>query len=481
MFRRFTFVALLAALAAGLFASAAFAVPTRESVGKLIFYDTGLSSPAGQSCASCHDPAVGYADPDSQLPVSQGAIAERFGNRNSPTASYARYIPALTYNATLGTYVGGLFWDGRAASLEAQAKGPFLNPLEMHVPTKQAVISRLSDRDYAADFLAVFGSDGLSLKKVDQSYDNVAAAIAAYERTNELSPFSSKHDLAMTRTGPARMMTFTMAERQGMMLFNGKAQCSSCHVTPMSGMGGGGMGGGGMGGGGMGGGGMGGGMGGMMNVMPTGPVLFSDYRYANLGIPKNWESPFLTLPPSLNRQGASYVDHGLAAVLPGGVEANPQYDGMFRTPSLRNVALTAPYGHNGYFKTLKEIVHFYNTRDTAGAGWPQAEVPATVESGTLGNLGLTDTEENNLVAVPPDAHRRLLAALIDSTESDASGLRERGPGATPGPSRFRRFTPTDAAAVAPHGAASGPALKRRVLAETQHLSCPAKTNSRGSA
>jgi cytochrome c peroxidase len=402
----------LGALAMALFASAATAEPTIESVGKALYFDTDLSNPRGQSCGSCHDPGAGFADPDADLPVSQGAVPVRFGNRNTPTAAYAMFIPERSYDETLQTYVGGQFWDGRAPTLEEQAKGPFLNPVEMNMPNKQAVVARVAQADYAADFKAVFGAQSLSMKDVEGAYDRIAEAIAAYERTEEVNPFTSKHDYAESLTGPARMQTYTMAERQGMMLFNGAAQCNVCHVTPMSGGGGMGPDGGGMGpgggggtgpggGGGMGGGGMGPGAGpgpNMEDIIPTEPILFSDYRYANLGIPKNWESPFLRLPRLFNPEGLAYVDHGLAADLPGGVEANAEFDGMFRTPSLRNVGVTAPYGHNGYFKTLKEIVHFYNTRDVPGADWPEPEVPYNIDTATMGDLGLTPAQEDQVVA-----------------------------------------------------------------------------------
>ena len=153
---------------------------------------------------------------------------------------------------------------------------------------------------------------------MEASYDLIAQAIAAYERSDELNPFDSKHDYAMTRTGQARMMVFTQQEREGMMLFNGKANCWTCHVTPMGGMGGGG---GGMGGGGPGGGGMGGG-GGIGNIMPTEPILFSDYRYANLGIPRNPLNPFYTIQKKFNPLGDMWIDHGLAAVMDGGLTEN---------------------------------------------------------------------------------------------------------------------------------------------------------------
>lgn len=388
--------------------SLALADPTIESVGKAIYVDSNLSNPPGQSCASCHDPAAGFADPDG-ADVSPGAVPHRYGNRNAPMASYASFIPVFGYDEDIGAYAGGQFWDGRAPTLEEQARGPFLNPLEMNMPNKQAVVVRIAASNYADDFRAVFGPKSLSLKDVDAAYDRIASAIAAYEHTDEVNPFSSKHDYAMKLTGGARMQTFTMQERQGMMLFNGKARCWVCHVTPMGDMGdmmdgdgpggmgpgpGGGMGGGsggmGPGGGGMGGGGMG--------SIPDQLILFSDYRYSNLGIPANPDNPYYDLPKKLNPDGGQWIDHGLASEMPGGLAANPELDGLFKTPSLRNVGLTAPYGHNGYFKTLKEIVHYYNTRDVPGADWPPPEVSNNMDTEDMGDLGLTDAEEDAIVA-----------------------------------------------------------------------------------
>ncbi len=359
--------------------AAATARPTAASVGKKIYFDTNLSEPRGMSCATCHAPAAGFADPNAELPVSAGIVPGRFGNRNSPTAAYAYLSPVFHYDAMLGTFAGGQFWDGRASTLEEQAKGPFLNPLEMNMPSAEEVVRRVAASSYANEFKRVYGASSLSLTNVDAAYDRIASAIAAYERSAEVNPFSSKYDYAMSLSGPARMQVFTMSERRGMMLFN--TNCGACHGSMM---GGGGMGGGGMGGGG-------GGMGGMN-------AAFTDFTYDNLGLPANPENLFYSLPAEFNPDGAEWIDHGLAGALPGGVAANPQYDGMFKVPTLRNVAKTAPYGHNGYFATLKDIVHFYNTRDVAGAGWPAPEVPATVNAVELGNLGLTSQDEDDIVA-----------------------------------------------------------------------------------
>ncbi len=348
-----------------------------RALGKAIFFDTNLSDPVGQACASCHDPATGFADPDHDA-ISPGAVPDVFGNRNAPMASYASFIPPFGFSDEIGEYVGGQFWDGRADTLEEQAKGPFLNPLEMHMADDVAVVEAVAASAYAPDFLAAFGPDSLDTADAAAAFDRIAAVIAFYERSDEVNPFTSKHDYAMTLLGPERMMTFTMQERQGMELFNGAAQCWVCHTTPMGGMmdmGGGGM-----------------------AFLPDQLILFSDYRYSNLGIPKNPDNPFYDLPPDLNPDGADWIDHGLAAVMPGGVAANPELDGLFKTPSLRNVGLTAPYGHNGYFTTLKEIVHFYNTRDVPDSGWPEPEVAVNIDTVTMGDLGLTDAQEDAIVA-----------------------------------------------------------------------------------
>ncbi len=369
-------VAALAALLVLAIVPAAGAAPTAESVGRQIFFDTDLSWPRGQSCASCHDPGAGFADPEIVLPVSEGAILGRFGSRNAPSAAYASFAPVRSYDETLATFVGGQFLDGRAPTLEDQAREPFLNRLEMNMPSRRAVVARVARSEYADEFREVFGRRSLSRTDTRRAYDRIVQALAAYERSAELNSFTAKHDYAMTLIGLPRMMTFTADERMGMMLFNGKAKCSVCHVNPMTGLP----------------------PSEASTIVVTEPILYTDYRYANLGIPKNWDSPFLTLPELLNPENAAFIDHGLAAALPGGVEANPQFDGMFKTPSLRNVAHTAPYGHNGFFKTLKEIVHFYNTRDVPGAGWPAPEVPYNIETELMGDLGLTPTEENQIIA-----------------------------------------------------------------------------------
>ena len=333
-----------------------------ERLGEKIYFDTSLSTPPGQSCASCHTPADGFADPNHSLPVSLGAIKSRTGFRSAPTAAYAKFIPPLHYDADDETYVGGLFWDGRVDTLAQQAQFPFLNPVEMHNLDQPTVVAKISVAEYASLFRKVFGPHALDKKNYPLAYQQVTEAIAAFEQTPLFSPFTSKFDYY--RRGKAQL---TAKELHGLALYNGKANCFACHPS-------------------------------VATDGQPGP-MFTDFTYDNIGIPKNWASPYLQLPPSLNPDGTNFVDYGLANTV---AKFDPDHAadqaGRFKVPTLRNLARTAPYGHNGYFKTIKDIVHFYNTRDVPAANWPAGEVPETVNHEELGDLGMTESEENDLVA-----------------------------------------------------------------------------------
>jgi len=399
--KRFAVLLVVAVVAAALAVPAsAFAGPTIESVGEKLFFDKNLSTPTGQACADCHEKESGFADADDGA-FSNGVIEWRFGNRNAPMAAYAQFSPDFGWSEEDEMFIGGQFWDGRAKDLVEQAKGPFLNPLEMNNPNKTTVVVKVMLSPYASEFRAVFGKKGLSLTNVNLAYDNIAKAIAAFERTEEFAPFDSKYDvfigrLASATSGPQRMAamnTLTMQERRGLMLFNGKAGCNACHPSGIEMM---------MGGGGMGGGGMGG-----MQVVDTKP-LFTDFSYDNLGIAKNWDSKFLYLPTRFNPAGSDFIDFGLS-------ETTGRDDdmGKFKVPSLRDVALTPPYGHNSKFETLEEIVQFYNTAsalDASGANVP--EVGVNVNRDELGALGLSNSEVADIVA--------FLNTLSDATYLDAA-------------------------------------------------------------
>ncbi len=326
----------------------------KERLGKLLFFDPSLSTPPGQACANCHAPEVAFADPEVGLPVSRGAIPGRYGNRNDMTVSYSAFIPPRHRDPEEGIWVGGLFWDGRVNSLAEQAQGPPLNPLEMANPHLAAVAEKLAGLSYAALFTEVYGPDALG--DPQRAYDHMADAIAAYEMTPEVSPFSSKYDHWLR--GEAEL---TEQERRGLTLFEAedKGNCAACHPSRPDADG--------------------------------APPLFTDFTYDNLGTPRNPENPFYSLPRELNPDGFDFVDLGL-----GKTVNDPAENGKFRVPTLRNAAVTPPYMHNGVFKTLFSVVAFYNTRDVAG--WPAPEVAQNVNQEELGKLGLTNQEVEDIVA-----------------------------------------------------------------------------------
>lgn len=344
----------------------------KARLGRELFFDTNLSNPAGrQSCGSCHDPKVFFVDPDKKQPTSDGALPELKGARNTPIAMYAAFSPRFHFDRAEGLYMGGQFLDGRAATLKEQAKGPFLNPLEMANPDRAAVVEKVRLADYATLFRQVYGP--ASLDDTDKAYNRIADAIAAFERSPVFAPFTSKYDYYLAGKAP-----LTDQERRGRQLFEDedKGNCAACHPSRPAENG--------------------------------SPPLLTDFSYDNLGVPRNPDSPFYTAPPEQNPDGFRFVDLGL-----GGFVKKAAENGKFKVPTLRNIAKTGPYMHNGYFKTLRGVVDFYNTRDVKPrcpelftneaealqqGCWPEAEVRANVNRDELGALGLTEQEVDDITA-----------------------------------------------------------------------------------
>lgn len=377
-----------------------------EQLGKSIFFDDDLSINKNQSCAACHAPEVGWTGPDSALndhgTVYEGSIPGRFGDRKPPSSGYATQSPILFYLAKKDLFIGGNFWDGRATGEKLgnpaadQAQGPFLNPAEQALPDSACVVYRVCNATYPVGFEDVWGANACDISwpgdvetvcateggfvslsaadraKSNMAYDNIALSIAAYEASSEVNAFTSKYDYASK--GMAKL---TKLELKGKAVFNGKGKCSKCHII-------------------------------------TGKKpLFTDFTYDNLGVPKNPENPVYNYNPAFIDKGlggflASRPDYALYAL---------QNKGKQKVPTLRNVDkrpsadFVKAFGHNGYFKSLEEIVHFYNTRDvlprcetlgsTAKPGencWPAPEVPENVNTAELGNLKLSIEEEAALVA-----------------------------------------------------------------------------------
>lgn len=369
-----------------------------EELGKKLFFDTNLSEPRGQSCAACHGPKVGWTGPDSAVneggAVYPGAVNTRFGNRKPPASAYAGMSPIL-HQDEKGDFIGGMFWDGRATGeklgdpLAEQAMGPFLNPLEQNNPDKKSVVIKVKSSDYVSLFEKVFPNvkDMDWEKEADKIYEFIGRAIAAFERSNEVSPYSSKFDAFWKKAESKGLKVEEISDKnwpnyselglnneelKGLMLFNTKAKCSNCHLLKSS---------------------------------NGEPPLFTDFKYENLGTPKNQKNPFYSMPVEWNPEGKNWVDKGLGGFLETTeLESAKANLGRHKVPTLRNVdlrpseGLIKAYFHNGFFKNLKDVVHFYNTRDIKEAGWPSPEVEENINREELGNLGLTEVEESAIVA-----------------------------------------------------------------------------------
>jgi cytochrome c peroxidase len=384
----------------------------KEQLGKSIYFDEDLSLNFNQSCAACHDPAAGWTGPSSLVNettvVYPGSFPDRFGDRKPPAASYATLSPILHF-AEEGEdilFIGGNFWDGRATGEKLgnpaadQAQGPFLIPVAQALPDSACVVYRVCTAAYPVSFEEVFGPCDISWPadvetvcmteggtvalsdedraKSDSAYDSIALAIAAFEDSAEVNAFTSKYDYFL-----AGLVDLTKEEKKGLNMFKSKGKCDFCHV---------------------------------LDPGPGDtPPLLTDFTYDNLGIPINRDNPAFVANPD-------FRDPGLGGFL----ETRPEYAefaeenmGKHKVPSLRNVdkrpyeGFVKTYGHNGYFKSLLGIVHFYNTRDAknrcedplateaealAQKCWPAPEIMENVNTDELGDLKLTDDQEKAIVA-----------------------------------------------------------------------------------
>lgn len=269
--------------------------PAKVRVGERIFHDATLSDPAGQSCASCHSPSRAFADPAGAI-ISPGAGA-KFGNRNAPSVIYSMYTPPFGFIDYSQKWAGGQFWDGRAQTLQEQAEGPFFNPLEMN-NTEAGLAVKLAGSAYKDELTETYGDD--IWRDPKQLVAAATDALAQFQSSDRLAQrFTSKFDLWREKDIP-----LSDQETKGMMVFQDKGKCMNCH--PVFGS--------------------------------NGPILFSDFTYHNIGVPKNLASPFLGMDASINPDGKAYVDTGLALNPNVPKEQLEALRGRFRTPSLRNVA-----------------------------------------------------------------------------------------------------------------------------------------------
>jgi cytochrome c peroxidase len=439
-------------------------------LGGLLNYDEHMSPFQNEACASCHMPYAGFSGPIPSVNLTMiaypGTFRFRAGKRTAQRYTYSPKFPVLTYNTTQGAFFGGNFWDARATGYKLQsadseqAQHPPVDTQEMGFPDTACIAFRLTTAEYRPLFemvwgdsfditwpsdtaticatpggAATFGSSATPIQlspgdrtKANNIFDHWGQSISFLESSDDVSPFTSKFDAYL-----AGSYTLTADEMAGYNLFRGKGNCNSCHLdgrstapTPPPPQGS------------------------APNSKDTGAAastapLFTCFGYANLGLPKNPRDAFYyqTTPDRFgftpNPAGFTYTDFGLGTFLRSGFGSAPNpnsawrkfaaaSDGQMQTSTARDVALAptkcptteapGPYFqkeffHNGYIKSLKQLVHFYNTRDKyrmqvesgeCPAGtvekvncWPAAEVPQNQDM-TLGDLGLTDKEENQIVA-----------------------------------------------------------------------------------
>jgi cytochrome c peroxidase len=440
-----------------------------ETLGELMNYDRNISPKHDEACASCHMPYVAFSGPIPSVNLTMiaypGTEHFRAGKRTAQRYTYAPNFPPLQYDAEQQLFFGGNFWDSRATGYKLrspdaeQAQGPPVDTQEMGNPDTACIVFKLSQAKYRSLFeevwgpdaltiswpantaqicatpggAAVFGTDTMPVKlspedrtRSNNAYDHWAQSLDAYEQSVQVSAFSSKFDAFLKGN-----YAMTANEAAGYKLFRGKGNCNSCHLDGRS-----------------------------TAPSPTAPAsedtgtaadvrpVFTCFGSANEGLPLNPRNAFYYQDKpdpygfTPNPIGFGYRDLGLGEFLRSGYgtwaspnitwrKFAPKQDGLMQVSSARNVAMAPPqctkgteapgpyfqkeFFHNGYIKSLKQLVHFYNTRDvmaykfdvTSGhcpAGttervdcWPRPEVKNN-EDTTTGNLGLTDLEENQIVA-----------------------------------------------------------------------------------
>ena len=335
------------------------------ALGRDLFFDTDLSLNGNQACASCHNPAAAFSDNrDNGVfgAASLGTDGTSLGDRNAPTVTYAALIPPFGFDET-GVYAGGFFHDGRAKTLAEQAGEPFTNPMEMALPDNAAVVRKvLAKKRYADGLRRHFGAP--VLEDPQNTFQAITESIAAYERSAEFLAFDSRYDRSLRGE-----LTLTREEEVGRMLFFSQLiNCHHCHLQDT-------------------------------REFAKGE-LFTNFRYHNIGLPPNEELRVR------NGLGRDYRDTGLAsnAAVDAAAEA-----GKFRVPTLRNVAVTGPYMHNGVFNDLETAIRFYNRftltdqksqlNPETGDAWGEPEIPESVDLELLRQgQPLSDIQVEALVA-----------------------------------------------------------------------------------
>ncbi|WP_160062628.1 cytochrome-c peroxidase [Psychromonas sp. L1A2] len=341
---------------------------TEAELGQILFLDTAFSTNRTMSCATCHEPAKGFTDHRenaSKSIVSLGDDNASLGSRNTPMAAYSNTSPSFHFDEVLKEYVGGQFWDGRANTLADQAMGPPLNPVEMGLPNAETLVERIKENPfYVSTFKRLYGDNVFepsSKGVILPAFQGFANALQAFENTDQFATYDSKYDRFLKGE-----YDLTVLEDLGRTLFfsNNNVNCNSCHL---------------------------------LKTEDSKKEPFTNHQYRNIGVPASIDLI------SLGHLKADFIDHGL---LENPAVDDPKYDGKFKNPSLRNVAVTGPYMHNGVFKELRTVMEFYDHYNNVersinpetGKPWRAPEVPTTVDKEDLTAHALSDRKIDALVA-----------------------------------------------------------------------------------
>jgi len=302
------------------------------ALGRALFFDPGLSASGSLACASCHDPAHAFASPNAQAVQRGGADRGRPGVRAVPSLMYEQNMPPFTehfFDSDGDDSVdqgpaGGTLWDGRAQSAHEQARVPLLSEFEMANSSADVVVVKVARAPYAGEFRRAFGADVFDDRV--RAFKAVLLALETFEESPaDFYPYSSKYDAFLKGTA-----SLGAAERRGLAAFNDPARgnCARCHPSAMR-----------------------------EGAFPQ----FTDFGFAALGAPRNPAIPANADP--------RYYDLGLCGPLRKDFAGRTEYCGLFRTPTLRNVARKRVFLHNGVFHALEDVVRFYAGRDTAPEKW----------------------------------------------------------------------------------------------------------------
>ena len=333
----------------------------KEELGSVLFFDKNLSKNRTQSCSTCHNPEAGFVDNRENGISSMASLGDdnkSLGDRQAPSAAYAMFSPEFHYDEKAKMYKGGQFWDGREATLAGQAGGPPTNPIEMGMASKEMVADRLKENPYyIQSFKDIYGEDVLSSD--EKIYEAMTNSIEKFEMTKEFAPFDSKYDRFLKDE-----YDLTPLEDLGKALFfsNNNNSCATCHV---------------------------------LKGEDKKGETFTNYEYHNIGTPINHELRA--------KNGITDIDLGL---LNNPAVTDKNQIGKYKVPTLRNVAVTAPYMHNGVFKDLKTVVEFYDKYNNkertinpeTGKVWDEPEVKETIDLENLKAKKQNDRKVDALVA-----------------------------------------------------------------------------------